>query len=86
MQVSVSHFLQFILMLLELFLAMKFYISAGSVSTLSTAKSRPITCKNVAYIDSWVMDVLWGGGVGGSTQKRPNNVVGEKINLFATPK
>ena len=47
----ISHFLQFILLLLELFLAMKFDMSAGSVSTLSTAKSRPITCTNFAYID-----------------------------------
>ena len=58
----ISHFLQFILLLLELFLAMKFDMSAGSVSTLSTAESRPITCTNFAYIDIYVIDVLWGGG------------------------
>ena len=38
----ISHFLEFILLLLGLFLAMKFDMSAGSFSTLSTAKSRPI--------------------------------------------
>ena len=47
----ISHFLQFILLLIELFLAMKFDMSAGSVSTLSTAKARPITCTNFAYIN-----------------------------------
>ena len=47
----ISHSLHFILLLLELFLAMKFDMSAGLVSTLSTAKSRSITCTNFAYID-----------------------------------
>ena len=47
----ISHFLQFILLLLELFLAMIFDMSAGSVSKLSNAKSKPTTCTNFAYID-----------------------------------
>ena len=29
------------------------------------------------------MDVLW--GVGGSKRKRPNDVVGEKIDMFVAP-
>ena len=31
------------------------------------------------------MDVLWGGGRGGSKRKRPNDVVEEKIDMFVAP-
>ena len=70
----ISHFLQFILLLLELSLATKFDMSAGSVSTLSTAKSRPIT----SIFRSWTFC----GGAGGSKRQRPNDVVGEKIDSY----
>ena len=55
----ISHFLQFILLLLELFLAMIFDMSAGSVSTLSTAKSRPAQISLISIFRSWT---FCGGG------------------------
>ena len=81
----ISHNLQFILLLLEVFLAMKFYMSAGSVSTLSTAKSRPNMDKFRLYRYLGHGRFV-GGGRGGSKRKRPNDVVGEKIDMFVAPK
>ena len=79
----ISHFLQFILLLLELFLAIKFDMSERRVSLHIKH------CKIQAYnMHKFRLYRYLGHGrfVGGSKRKRPNDVVGEKIDMFVALK
>ena len=74
-----SHFLQFILLLLELFLAMKFDMSAGSVSTLSTANNMHKFC-----LYRYLGHGRFVGGVGGGLNENvQTTLLGRKSICFS---
>ena len=80
----ISHFLKFILLLLELFLAMKFDMSAMSVSTTKHCKIQAYNMYKFCLYRYLGHGRFVEGGRG-SKQKRPSDVAGEKIDMFVAP-